>query len=56
MIASETIKENCLERGMNCDKRQVLYRCFGVVASKGTPTVKGVYASLIPQKVQTEYL
>jgi len=29
-----------LERGMNCDKRQQLYRCFGKMGSKGTPIVK----------------
>jgi len=34
------MKENCLERGMNCDKRQQLYRCFVKMGSKGTPIVK----------------
>ncbi len=29
-----------MERGMNCDKRQQLYRCFVKMGSKGTPIVK----------------
>ena len=29
-----------MERGMNCDKRQQLYRCFVKMGSKGTPIAK----------------
>jgi hypothetical protein len=56
MIGSKMIEENCLERGMNCAKRQQLYWCFVKSGSKGTLKMKGIDASLIPQEVRAEYL